>query len=198
MAALEPYERALFKEARKAGRREPSDALAFDALVALVSAARSTDDDTGAPPVTTVVRVDHTALLRGHTLSGEVCEIVGGGPIPVSVAQRMLEDSFLKILLVDGTDVRLISHPGRTIPTRLRTAIEELHTECDLEGCNTTRHLEIDHNLPVEEHGPTALWNLGRLCTHHHDHKHRHRLRLVGEPGNMHFVPANEWVPPRC
>ncbi len=116
MAALEPYERALFKEARTAGRREPSDALAFDALVALVSAERSTDDDTGAPSVTTVVRVDYGALLRGHTLSGEVCEIVGGGPIPVSVAQRMMEDSFLKVLLVDGTDVRLVSHPGRAFP----------------------------------------------------------------------------------
>ena len=198
MAALEPYERALFKEARKAGRREGSDALAFDAMVALATTERGRVPTTArAPPsVTTVVRVDYGALVRGHTVSGEVCEIVGGGSIPVSVAQRMLEDSFLKVLLVDGTDVRLISHPGRSMPARLRTAIEELHPECDIEGCHVTRHLEIDHNLPVEEQGPTALWNLGRLCGHHHDHKHRHRLRRVGEPGRMRFVPATEWVPP--
>ena len=148
------------------------------------------------------MRVDYTALVRGRTVPGEVCEIVGGGPIPVSVAQRLMDDSFLKLLLVDGTDVRAVSHPGRYIPARLRTAVEELHRECDIEGCNVTRNLEIDHNLPVEEQGPTALWNLGRLCCHHHDHKHRHNLRLVGEPGRMHFVPPAAAVvtasPTRC
>jgi hypothetical protein len=118
-------------------------------------------------------------------------------PVPVTVAQRILEDSFVKAVLVDGTDVLAISHLGRLIPARLRTAVEELHQECDIEGCNVTLGLEIDHNLPVEELGPTALWNLGRLCPHHHEHKHRHNLRLAGEPGRMCFVPATEWVA-RC
>lgn len=195
VAALEPYERARFEQARTEGRRESSDALAFDALVALASAERVAEGD-GRPTVSTVVRVDWSALLRGHTESGEVCEIVGGGPVPVSVAQRMLDDCFLKVLLVDGTDVRAVSHPGRAIPARLRSAVEERSPECDVEGCHVRRHLEIDHNLPVEERGPTALWNLHRLCCHHHEHKHRHGLRLVGELGRMRFVPANEWVPP--
>jgi len=207
MAALEPYERARFEQARHDQRRECSDALAFDALVALVSADHSPgdgdgerDDDertvTAAPAATVVVRVDHAALLRGRTVPGEVCEIAGGGPVPVSVAQRMLDDCFLKVLLVDGTDVRAVSHPGRTIPARLRTAVEEQSQECDLEGCHVRHALEIDHNLPVEERGPTALWNLHRLCPHHHSHKHRFGLRLVGEVGRMRFVPAGEWVPP--
>ena len=104
----------------------------------------------------------------------------------------------MKAILVDGTDVLAVSHLGRTIPARLRTAVEELHPECDIEGCHVTHNLEIDHNQPVEEHGPTALWNLGRLCCHHHDHKHRHRLRLTGAPGRMRFVPASEWEVPRC
>ena len=195
MAALEPYERVLFDQARTEGRRECSDALAFDALVALANAERAEGRD-GRPAVTTVVRVDYSALLRGATVEGEVCEIVGGGPIPVSVAQRMLDDCFLKVLLVDGTDVRAVSHPGRTIPARLRSAVEERSPECDIEGCHVSRDLEIDHNLPVEEHGPTALWNVGRLCGHHHHHKHRYGLRLVGEPGRMRFIPADEWTPP--
>ncbi len=194
MAALEPFERELFEDARVAGRRERSDALAFDALVALAAAPCSATETPRA--VTTVVRVDYAALVRGATEPGELCEIVGGGPIPVSVAQRLLDDSFVKLLLVDGTDVRAVSHPGRTIPARLRSAIEELHPECDVEGCHVTRHLEIDHNLPIEEGGPTAIWNLDRLCGHHHEHKHRHRLRLVGQPGRMRFIAAGEWVPP--
>ena len=40
------------------------------------------------------VRVDHSAFLRGHTEAGEVCEIAGVGPIPVSVAQRLADDAF--------------------------------------------------------------------------------------------------------
>ena len=152
MAALEPFEHELFEAARAAGRRERPDALAFDALVALAGSPCSTTETSRT--VTTVVRVDYAALVRGHTLPGEVCEIAGGGPIPVSVAQRLLDDSFVKLLLVDGADVRAVSHPGRTIPARLRSAIEELHPECDIEGCHVTRHLEIDHNLPIEEGGP--------------------------------------------
>lgn len=57
-------------------------------------------------------------------------------PTPVSVAQRLVEDSFMKVVLVDGTDVLAASHPGRTIPARMRTAVEELHPECDVEGCH--------------------------------------------------------------
>jgi hypothetical protein len=197
MAALEPFEAELFDDARAAGRRERPDALAFDALDSLVRAEPSAADGKASRPcVGAVVRVDYAALVRGHTLPGELCEISGGGPIPVSVAQRLLDDSFLKLLLVDGTDVRAVSHPGRTIPARLRSAVEELHPECDVEGCHVTRHLEIDHNQPIEEGGPTASWNLDRLCGHHHEHKHRHRLRLVGEPGRMRFVAAGDWVPP--
>ena len=144
------------------------------------------------------MRIDHTALVRGSTKPGEVCEIVGSGPIPVTVAQRLLEDSFVKAVLVDGTDVLAVSHLGRTIPAKLRTAVEELHPECDIGGCHVTRNLEIDHNQPIEDGGPTALWNLDRLCGHHHDHKHRHSLRLTGEPGRMRFVPARERVRQRC
>ena len=125
MKTLAPYERELFEQARVDGRR------------------------------VTVVRVDHAALIRGETRPGEVCEIVDGGPVPVTVAQRMLEDSFVTVVLVDGTDVPAVSHLGRTIPAKLRTTVEELHRECDVEGCNVTHNLEIDHNQPLEEGGPT-------------------------------------------
>jgi hypothetical protein len=139
---------------------------------------------------TGVVRIDHRALVRGYTEPGDVCEIVGSGPIPVAVASRLLDDAFLKAVVVDGTEVLTVSDLGRTIPARLRTAVEEMHPECDIEGCHVSQNLEIDHNQPIEEHGRTELGNLGRLCLHHHHHKHRHRLRLEGPPGRMRFVPS--------
>ena len=73
------------------------------------------------------------------------------------VASRLLDDCFLKAVVVDGTDVLTVSHLGRTIPARFRTAVEEMHPECDIEGCHVTTGPQIDHNQPVEEFGKTEL-----------------------------------------
>jgi hypothetical protein len=188
ISALQPYERELFRASRDAGRRERSDAIAFDALLALTGSAGSGMD--GEPGCAVVVRVDHSAFRRGHTEAGEVCEVAGVGPIPVSVADRLSDDSILKALIVHGEDVRAVVHLGRTIPAKLRTAVEEMYVECVVEGCHVNRHLEIDHNAPIAEGGPTALWNLNRLCHHHHDYKHTHNLRLEGEGTRKRFVPG--------
>ncbi len=199
MAALEPYEKARFQDARAAGRREEPEALAFDALADLAddaAAARFVECPSRAP-ATVVVRVDHSAFERGETESGEVCEIVGVGPVPVFVAQKLAGDSVMKALIHDGTDVVAVSHLGRTIPARLRTALVELFPECAIAGCHVSRHLEIDHNTLVSEHGPTAIWNLCRLCRFHHDHKHRHHERVEGEGTNRRLVPATSRPPPR-
>ncbi len=193
MAALQPYESELFKEARAAGRREEPEALAFDAMVQLADDAATEKLATGGSraPATITFRVDHSAFVRGHTVPGEVCEIAGVGPVPVAVAQRLAGDSILKALIHDGTDVLAVSHLGRTIPARMRTALEELYPECAIAGCHTNRHLEIEHNTLVSERGPTALWNLTRLCRHHHAYKHAHNLRITGIGTNRNFVPAN-------
>jgi Domain of unknown function (DUF222) len=66
----------IFCEARRAGRREPRAAYAADALVALAS-------EGPCKPVEVRVTVDSAALARGHTKSGERCEISGVGPVPV-------------------------------------------------------------------------------------------------------------------
>jgi hypothetical protein len=189
MAALRPFERELFKAARRSGCRERPDALAFDALSRALAAPAGSRAKVQTEHV---VRVDHAALVRGSVEPGEICEIAGVGPIPVHVASRLLDDSFIKAVLVDGVDVLAVSHPGRSIPAHLRTALAELYQQCVIEGCEVSEHLENDHNLPVEFHGPTALWNLGRMCGHHHEHKHRHNLRLVGEGTRQRFVPADD------
>ena len=119
----------------------------------------------------------------------------GAGPIPVGVARQLLDDCILRMLVIDGDDVLAVAHPGRTIPSRLRTAIEERQRECGIEGCNVTHHLEIDHNVPIEAGGATALCNLNRLCRFHHRHKHEHDLRLVGSGTSLHFVPGERGPP---
>ncbi len=175
MAALEPIEGNLFEEARASECREEPAALAFDAMV------RMADDSAT------------VAFESGG--SRAPATIVGVGPVPVDVLQRLVHDSFLKALITDGTDGLSVSHLGRTIPVRLRTALEELQPECVIAGCHTDRHLEIDHNVPVEEQGLTALWNLNRVCRHHHRVKTVKKLRIVGEGTNKRLVPASDEPP---
>ena len=163
-------------------RRSSPEALAFDAMVRLAddAAGRPASDGRRAP-ATVVVRVDKSAFERGETVEGEVCEIPGVGPIPVRVARQLATDGIMRALIIDGTDVHAVSHAGRTIPARLRTALEELQPECVIAGCHVDRHLEIDHNEPFAMGGPTELTNLHRLCHHHHDVKTRGDFRIVGD-----------------
>ena len=70
LAPLAPFERELFEAARADGRCERSDALAFDALVALAEASAGTRSERASGTVTTVVRVDHAALQRGTDTAG--------------------------------------------------------------------------------------------------------------------------------
>ncbi len=192
MAALGPIERDLFDEARSSDRRELPEALAFDALAQMAddSATVAAESSGRRSPATVVYRVDHSAFTRGVTEPGEVCEIVGIGPVPVSVVRKLAGDAVLKALVTDGTDVRSVSHLGRTIPARLRTGLEELQPECVIAGCHVDRHLEIDHDTPVAEGGRTEIENLNRVCHHHHDLKHAEDLRIVGEGTSKRFVAA--------
>ena len=136
------------------------------------------------------VRVDHPALVRGHAVGGEVCEVPGIGPIPVAAARRMASDAVLKVLLTDGTDVKAVAHVGRTIPARLRTALEARDPTCVVPDCDVRHGLEIDHLLPWAEGGPTTMDNLARLCEWHHHLKSHCGYLLGGSLG------AWEWSGP--
>ena len=87
------------------------------------------------PTCTTVVRVDLDALLRGRAEPGELCEIDGQGPIPVAMARDLANDSALAVLFHRAGDVRAISHLGRTINARLRTALVYRDRTCVVPGC---------------------------------------------------------------
>ena len=67
---------------------------------------------------------DLRSYRRGHTHPGEVCHIIGGGPIPVSVVREIAKDAFLKVAFHDGVEIRKVTHFGRHRPAELRTALE--------------------------------------------------------------------------
>jgi len=163
-AVIERERAAVFTDARRDGRREPYDAYTADAFVRVITGSATAK---GAP-ATVHVDVDHAALVRGHTIAGERCEIRGIGPVPVAVARRLADDSVLKVLVTDGVDVRAVAHAGRTIPAHLRSALERRDPNCVVPGCSARERLEIHHLVPFALGGPTTLDNLVRVCAHHH------------------------------
>jgi hypothetical protein len=184
MAALKPIQDEIFKQARKSGNHESPEAYAADALMALC-AAKSVGDQgsSGTKPTRSSavmnIRIDIDALKRGNTEHGEICEIAGVGPIPVATATEYLGEAFLKLLVIDGTDIKTVAHMGRAIPAPLRTAIEERDRVCQVPTCDMTVGLEIDHIKPFAEGGAASFENLVRLCRRHHLQKTHDGFRLV-------------------
>jgi hypothetical protein len=179
----------IFGDARRAGRREPRAAYAADALVALAT-------EGPCKPVEVHVTVDSAALARGHTDPGERCEIRGVGPTPVTTARALLDDARVSVLVRDGDDITAVSSPKRTIPAKLRRALEARYPTCGVTACANDQFLEIDHIVPVEAHGPTELPNLWRICTHHHALKTHGGWNVVGDNGARDLVPPDDPDPP--
>ena len=191
LSSLDVRANELFDRARKSDDRESPAAYAADALVDLVT--RSAGDATTKPTGSTVVhvRVDASALRRGHVEDGEVCEIPGVGPVPLSTARSLMSEAFIKLFVTDGVDVLSVSHAGRAVPARVRSAIEERDPTCVVPGCDVAMGLEIDHwQVDFGDDGPTELANLARLCHFHHSMKTYRGFKLAGGPGKW------EWHPP--
>ena len=183
MAALTPFQDEIFKAARKSGNHERPEAYAADALMALCDKATTKQMSTSRiktarPNAVINIRVDINALKRGRTEHGEVCEIAGVGPIAVATATEYLGEAFLKLLVLDGVDIKTVAHMGRAIPAPLRTALEERDRVCQVPRCDMSVGLEIDHIKPFAEGGAASLENLVRLCKRHHLQKTHDGYRL--------------------
>jgi Domain of unknown function (DUF222)/HNH endonuclease len=172
----------VFCDARCAGRREPRAAYAADALVALAT-------EGPCKPVEVRIPVDSAALARGHTEPGERCEIDRIGPVPVTTARALLDDASVAVLVRDGDDISAVSSPKRTIPIKLRRALEARYPTCGVKSCANDQFLEIDHIVPIAEGGRTEITNAWRICTHHHHLKTYFGWKVIGEPGNWDLVP---------
>jgi hypothetical protein len=211
LAALQPECDRVFHAARQAGTHESHDAYAADALVALLTSGQGSDDpgpddpgsdDPGSDPdrrrsprsrPRVHVRVDLDALRSGVVGPGGICEIPGVGPIPVETALELMGEAICDLVITNGVDVTTICRLGRDIPVALRTALDERDATCVVPGCDATTGLEIDHRIvEVHDHGPTALWNLAKLCSHHHHLRHHQGFTLAGGPGNWQWIPPGD------
>jgi hypothetical protein len=189
LSAVERRANELFDQAREAGEREAPTAYCADALVDLVTRCRADNGARVDRGVVLHVRVDAAALRRGHVKDGEVCEIPGVGPVPVSTARSLLPESFVKLLVTEGVNVATVCHIGRSVPAHLRSAIEERDRVCVVPGCDVAAGLEIDHwETDFALGGETSLANLARLCHYHHAMKTYQGFQLRGGPGNWEWA----------
>jgi uncharacterized protein YbjQ (UPF0145 family) len=185
MAEVDRRCNEIVDDAIRGGWFEGIEAHRADALVDLARPARAFGPDTMVHIV-----VDYEALMRGHTVTGEQCEIPGIGPIPVTLARQMSEDAFLKLILMNGVDVVGVAHGGKNIPAHLRSALEIRDRECIVPRCNVRRNLHIDHRDTFGRTQVTRLEDLARLCRWHHHMKTFYGYTYRGGPGQW------EWLPP--
>ncbi len=184
LAGLEPHRQAISRRAAESDPgRSPKRQRDSDAAVvadALVEMARHSPEQSDAfrPSALIHVRVDHAALVRGHTERGEVCEVPGAGPVTVGWVESLLPDAVVAALEVDDGEVLKVAHLGRSIPARVRTALIERDRACVVPGCSVESDLEIDHIQPVAAGGRTELANLCRLCRFHHYLKTHHGWQI--------------------
>jgi hypothetical protein len=150
-------------------------------------------------PTKIVVRLDWDALVRGFPIEGEVCEIAGIGPVPLSVVRAMMAsgDAFLAAVVTKGVDVASVIHLGRRPTVYQGTALDWLAPTCTTEGCNATARLETDHRVDWAKTKITLLRWLDRLCEHCHITKTRLGWALVDGHGTRPLVPPDDPRHPR-
>ncbi len=197
-AAVERRTTELFNAARRTGQHEPRGAYMMDALSQICAEwlgepsssagaeAEAAPEAPGGshpdapqprrrrrsqtPRFLGIVRADLEALRRGSVEADEVCEINGLGPVPVSVAQQLLGESVLHLVLTKGTAVGTTVNLKRGPNTAQRIALLATQPTCRITACNSP-FTEIDHDDPWAHCKTTELAKLQRCCTHHHDLK---------------------------
>ena len=113
--------------------------------------------------------------------SDEPAMLDGYGPIPPSMARRLIADgadSFYRVLTDprDGAPLEI----GRTsyrLTKAQRQWLRLRDGKCPFPGCNNpSLDNEADHLLAWADGGTTGIANLGQPCRKHHRLKHRIRL----------------------
>lgn len=149
---------------RAPGDREPIEAHRYDAAVEAILGGGDGKPVPAGADAKIIVRVDRDALLRGHPLDGELCEIAGIGPVPVSVVREWFDDAFIAAVLTHGTDVTRVVHLGRRFTAHQVTALQFRDPECLAKGCANTVALQLDHDTGWAVTHSTEVNDAQRFC----------------------------------
>ncbi|UKA55969.1 HNH endonuclease [Arthrobacter sp. FW305-BF8] len=161
------------------------------------------------PSAQVLVTVPVFSLLG---LSDEPANLDGYGPIPPSMARRLVANgatSFLRVLTDprDGAPLEI----GRTsyrLTKPMRQWLRLRDAKCTFPNCNNhSLDNDADHILAWADGGGTGVTNLGQPCPKHHRLKHTTAWRPVGatregppgwiSPSGRHYPAEHQdWEPP--
>ncbi|GAB13982.1 hypothetical protein ARGLB_051_01650 [Arthrobacter globiformis NBRC 12137] len=145
-------------------------------------------------------------------LTEEPATLDGYGPIPPSMARRLVADgaaSFRRVLTDprDGAPLEIGSTSYRlTKPMRQWLRLRD--ARCTFPGCNNhSLDNDADHILAWADGGPTGVTNLGQPCPKHHRLKHATAWRPAGATrgsppgwispsGRCYASEQQDWEPP--
>jgi hypothetical protein len=145
------------------------------------------------------VRVDLDALFRGVAVQGELCEIVGYGPVPISVIEDLLanDNTFVVAALTKAKQTVGVYHFGRYPTAYQKSALSFFYPACAVQGCNAKAFLQNDHREDWAKTHYTVYDLMDRLCSHHHRLKTTKGWALVDGSGKRRFVPPDDPDHPR-
>ncbi len=119
-----------------------------------------------APAVDLEVTVDAETLVAD---ADGACSIAGKYPISAETARRLGCDAALTAMVTGPNgEVLDVGRRQRTIPRRLRRALQRRDRGCVVDGCPRDGHLHAHHVVFWSQGGPTSLDNLVLLCSFHH------------------------------
>ena len=131
--------------------------------------------------------------LREHDSNGEEqCNLDQQRWVSPATAKRLSCDASLMTVLEnkDGK-VLNIGRRSRTVPQRMRKALELRDKTCRFPGCCEHRYVDAHHIQHWVEGGETSLDNLVTLCRHHHRLLHRGAFSIAKENNALKFITAD-------
>ena len=171
-------------------QQDTPDVQLYDAAVETILSGASGVVPKAGADAKVILRADIGAWLRGYPSDGEVCEIAGIGPVPVSVLDEWLPHAFVALVLTDGVAVGNVTHLGRRFTTHQRTALQWRDPQCAAAGCTNTHRLEYDHDTGWAVTRTTVVDDADRLCPRCHRKKTiGWALRPPDEHGQRHLTP---------
>jgi hypothetical protein len=170
---------AIAAERAKADGERTWDQLQADALVGLITGARSVDRRV--PELS--VLVDRDTLADGlHERT--VCETADGNPLPPDTVRRLgCDAAILPIVLGVGGEALDVGRARRLATRAQRRALRAMYRTCAYPRCTVTiEACRIHHVLWWERNGLTDLANLLPLCSAHHHLVHEGGWALTLAP----------------
>ncbi|MDQ0120577.1 hypothetical protein J2T22_003783 [Pseudarthrobacter defluvii] len=147
-----------------------------------------------APRADVLVTVPVFALLG---LTDEPAVLDGFGPIPASMARKLVADgadSFYRVLVDprDGAPLE-IGRKNYRLTETIKRWIRLRDAKCTFPGCtNRTPDNETDHLTAWKHGGTTGTSNLAQLCPKHH--RLKHHSQWTPDPANKNEPPG--WTSP--